>query len=682
MKIIKQDGASAVFDPALCALTSLCREGKEYIRESIPLFEISLLDREGNRKRISGGQAQNVTETADGAVYSGFPVGLTVRVTVSSSFPLRFGIAVENNTDLLCEWIDYPRIGLPPLKKNGGEGELLFPYNEGMLIDDIDRKEKGWSPFFEPVYPSSARYCVFPNMLCSQFLCYLSDGGGLYFGMEDEKHGVKQIDLKKSGDCITTVFRSFCGGDFGKGAERGFDTVVSFFDGGWEAGAAIYREWFEKHLPVGASKTAETASVPEWVSSSPLVVTYPVRGIHDMDKMEPNALYPYTNALPVLDGIAGKTGCRLMALLMHWEGTAPWAPPYVWPPFGGTENFFAFRDALHERGHLLGVYCSGFGYTLQSNLLPFNLKEEIAREGTLAAMTADEKGNVQICRTCTGQRQGYDICVANGKAKEILDRAYSPLFESGIDYSQILDQNHGGGQYLCYARDHDHPPCPGDWMTEEMQKLLLSWNEKAGKMLLGCESAAAEPFIGMLRMSDNRFELDWNFGSPVPMYAFLYHEYLRNFMGNQCACELSSAVDTLCLRLAYSYTAGDVLTLVLFPNGELMCNWGTRDFEHRPDKEKTLAFIASLKKLSDEGADRFLVDGRMIPAEKYECADRSYPTASGYETTIPDVFSTAWEKDGERVQIFVNHTEEDARVRFAGSSFLLPARSGVMKLLG
>ena len=81
MKIIKQDGASAVFDPALCALTSLCRDGKEYIRESIPLFEISLLDREGNRKRISGGQAQNVTETADGAVYSGFPVGLTVRVT-------------------------------------------------------------------------------------------------------------------------------------------------------------------------------------------------------------------------------------------------------------------------------------------------------------------------------------------------------------------------------------------------------------------------------------------------------------------------------------------------------------------------------------------------------------------------------------------------------------------------
>ena len=33
---------------------------------------------------------------------------------------------------------------------------------------------------------------------------------------------------------------------------------------------------------------------------------------------------------------------------------------------------------------------------------------------------------------------------------ELLDEAYAPLFEeSGLDYVQILDQNHGGGQYFC-----------------------------------------------------------------------------------------------------------------------------------------------------------------------------------------------------------------------------------------
>ena len=46
-------------------------------------------------------------------------------------------------------------------------------------------------------------------------------------------------------------------------------------------------------------------------------------------------------------------------------------------------------------------------------------------------------------------------------------------------------------------------------------------------MLLGCESAAAEPFIGGLLMSDNRYELNYPFGTVVPTYAYIYHEYVR-----------------------------------------------------------------------------------------------------------------------------------------------------------
>ena len=155
-------------------------------------------------------------------------------------------------------------------------------------------------------------------------------------------------------------------------------------------------------------------------------------------------------------------------------------------------------------------------------------------------------------------------------------------------------------------------------MTENMQKLLGTWNDEAGKMLFGCESAAAEPFMGNLRFSDNRFELCYHIGRPVPLYAYLYHEYIRNFMGNQVACPLPTEIDTLRYRMGYSFAIGDCMTLVLTPDGKLMQNWGTRDFDHAPDKEKALQFAANMTRFYNETAKPYLYNGRMIAAKPVE----------------------------------------------------------------
>ena len=651
---------------------SMKYNGDEIVSGEMPLFRVALRDKDSKRIVADTHNAAKIErkEEKNGCVflYCGFDICKTMTVKVSvkaEENKFVWGISVENTSEYKTEWMDFPLVSVKQLKKD--KRAVLFPYNEGAYVDDLTVVENSWFAHSEPEYPSIGAYAMFPNMVFAQFLSYLWKDGdgksrGVYFGAHDKKRGVKAIDFYRNENKKDLVIseRIFCGVNAGESWGTDYDIVWQTFDGTWENAAEIYREWFEGNLPPRLSKIAENENLPEWYKDSPLVITYPVRGIHDTDEMNPNKLFPYTNALPLVDEIQKTVDSRLMVILMHWEGTAPWAPPYVWPPYGGEENFNEFLRELHKRNDLLGVYCSGFGYTLKSNLVDdYEAAEKYEKEGLEEAMCAGPDGKVAISRICTAQRSGYDICPASKRGAELLNDAYRPLLESDVDYVQILDQNHGGGQYFCYSDKHGHPSEPGVWMTENMQKLLGEWNEIAGKKLLGCESAAAEPFMGNLLFSDNRFELDWRIGVPVPLYAYIYHEYLRNFMGNQCCSPFPPEYDTLRFRMAYSFAAGDCLTLVLTPDGEFMVNWGCHDFSKLPDKKKALEFAKNLVAFYKNKAKEYLYNGRMkkthdftSPTVEYECSGRMLVSKC--------IFSSAWEtKDGKTAQIFVNPTDND-----------------------
>jgi hypothetical protein len=646
-----------------------------------------LRDKAGDAILLHAKDARHCEQHADTLLYSDFSVPEAQNVAVTVRIAPNDGeaavwVSVDPGSDALCpEWVDVLPLTLPPLVGTApGGGRILFPYNEGVLVSDANQRQSDIFPSMEPEYPSLGSYAVFPNMISSQLLAYLWEDAGLYLAVHDATRAPKGIDFAPDGDGVTLRFRMFCGCRMGECYHMPAPLTLARCESRWEDAAERYRTWFGSHLPPRVAKVADNPALPDWYTQLPLVVTYPVRGIHDMDEMKPNALYPYTNALPLLDELRHATSSRLLVLLMHWEGTAPWAPPYVWPPYGGEEGFHAMRDALHAQGHLFGVYCSGFGYTIQSNLNEYNMEKEYAERGLEAGMCAGPDGRVAISRICTGQRKGYDICPASEVGHDILAKAYEPLFESGIDYAQILDQNHGGGQYFCYSREHGHPPVPGAWMTENMQSMLTEWNGKAGNMLLGCESAAAEPFMGNLLMSDNRFELNYHIGVPVPLYAYLYHEYLRNFMGNQVSCPFGNDQDTLCYRVGYSFAAGDLMTLVLTPDGQLMTNWGNHDFSRLPDREKALDLVENLCRFYREGAGKYLHNGKMIPAKPVACGQKAFFMEwYGRDCTIPSVYTTAWlADDGTKAQIFVNPGDVPETVTVDGREITVPARDAVM----
>ncbi len=687
MKTLRLREAILSVDYAKGHIDSLMIQGKERLASRLPLFAVCLRDKNGKAVVYTAYDAKSCVETEDGAIYKDFgEVGFSVQVHLnieSEEAAWRISVSLETN-DFFVEWVDFPKINLPILADNNTEqngGRILFPYNEGVLVSDLNLREGSIFAHKDAEYPSQGWFAVFPNMVCSQMLAYLWNDVGLYIGAHDKKRGVKEIDFLREADGVTLRFRLFCGTDFGEEFSTDYSIIFSMIDGAWEAAAERYRAWFEGALPKKVKKISENRDLPEWYEESPLIVSYPVRGVHDMDEMKPNKLYPYTRAIPLIDEIREACDNRLLVLLMHWEGTAPWAPPYVWPPFGGEDNFNDFIRLLHDKGDRLGVYCSGFGYTIQSNLIAeYNNEDKYNERKLWRGMCVGEEGRVSISKICTGQRSGYDICPASDVGRALLKEAYEPLFKSKVDYAQILDQNHGGGQYFCYGREHGHAPAPGPWMTENMQKMLSEWNNVAGETLFGCESAAAEPFIGNLLFSDNRFELNYHFGVPVPLYAYVYHEYVRNFMGNQVCCPFSSKDDTLRYRLAYSFSIGDCMTVVLTEEGELMSEWGMRDFSHLPDKEKAFRLIKNLSRFYKEKAKMYLYDGRMIATPAIECETLTYSAGQARDKIkLPAILSSAWTgKDGSRVVILVNPEDKTAHCKINGTEISVSPLNAVM----
>ena len=151
---------------------SLSYKKTELLSENMPIFRLCLMDKEGKQNVILASEATAVSENGNKATYSGFSDSIEVTVTVECENGVKWYINVKNNTEKLIEWIEYPNLSLKPLVKNGGIGSILYPYNEGAIVDDIEFRERHWR-HHDAFYPSHGIFSVYPNMLFSQFLCYL-----------------------------------------------------------------------------------------------------------------------------------------------------------------------------------------------------------------------------------------------------------------------------------------------------------------------------------------------------------------------------------------------------------------------------------------------------------------------------------------------------------------------------
>ena len=647
------------------------------VPEKLRLFTLQFRDFAGNPLRFSRADFRKCRVEKDGEnwqlTFTGTQLlpDLSVQISVKCDREeSRWSASASlDRDDLSMEWMSFPEL---PLRRPAG-GKFLLPYAEGTMVRDLEKRQReSYFSCREAAYPLTGVSNFYPGPAAMQFEALCNDSGsGLYFGVEDKQHSPKTIDFMPDGeDGFYPFIQHFTGGR----GEIGYETVIRGFSGQWQDAAEIYRNYLEENrlLPEKLEKRA-----PQWLMDAPVVLVYPVKGYGiDHGDMSFNEYYPYDRALPVMDKYRQLWKNPLLSLLIHWEGTAPWAPPYVWPPAGGEQLLKNFIDRMHEKGDRVGLYCSGIGWTQQSMIeRSYDCRKEFEEKELIKEVCKGPHGEAfaLVCNGPTSQRIGYELCPSRKFTADTVCRQISLASAQGVDYLQYFDQNQGCTSPLCYAREHGHGDLPDHRQSEAMQNLLARAQDAAGKMVLGCENAAAEPYMDVCVFNDLRSHLAWGAaGQPVPLYPYLYHEYVAGFSGNGVCLhawiDFEATPFFLQWTLAWNFVNGNLLSLVLKNDGRIHWHWGLRWEVPEPEQESLQILMRNLCAWRQSAAKAALSRGKMIKPPQIDCKMREVTAVDGSHTALPALEAALWQIDGREELLLVNYgkSSEKCEITFDG----------------
>jgi len=577
----------------------------------------------------------------------------TCRIKPDSAL-MYWNVEVKNKTDLWVKEIEFPVIVCNQIGENPEDDYVMQSYCDGNLILN-PMKNLG----IKDEFPWGENY---PGGLSAQLMSFQDDEGGLYYGVHDGNGYTKGMHQYRTLDGINLVAVHLFPYEYGNDYKIPYDTVLAVFQGDWYYAADIYKEWAIKQEWC-SKKIVERKDIPKWlIDGTPTIDVYGIVK-HTFPDGEDSSL---VKSSKILREMTGRPSFILMA---GWEKNGPWITPEYFPPRAGEENFRKGTKELRERGDYTGVYISGLKWTLDKGEdgKPYKDKFGFDEKGKPYAIVRED-GRIYI--SPSNPNFHTEICCGTNFAYEMLSDIIKECQDRDINVPH-LDQIVGGGQAICYAKNHNHKPGPGNYQYQSFKKLFSGLLKQGLKRDPNFATSPEEPNELYNQSFNCYFGRDQGLtnwprgnGKGIPLFTYLYNEYIP---------EYTPDVDSG----SFAFNQGILLICGLPPVVGNMA--GIKEIE--PVVKKT---IQGSIKIFDSPGCKYLTMGKMlhplkidIPVKDVEFIKwdhRGEKIVSKKYLKFPVILHSVFENPyGNGVgAVFINWTEDVQKIEFPLSLFSLP----------
>jgi hypothetical protein len=605
----------------------------------------------------------------------GLPIDVECKVRIDRHLPFSYWtIEINNETALAIREIEYPIMHVTyQLGDSPHDDRILIPKHDGHLVgnpdyypwegDGISRDNMRY------MYPGEGRST--PSGMSAQMIAYYDHVGGLYMATYDDQGHTKKLGpsvVRTDGSAYYDFSPAHIFSEVpGLSVKTTYETVVGFFEGDWQSAADIYKQWAVQ-APWCEKTIAEREDIPDWVKKGAFFFNFRLRHQEDGEQ--------FLERVPdYLDKWQKTLNIPLVAMMCGWENIGEWTGPEYFPPFGGDDRFRRMFDRMKKVGiRPFPFGLSGLKLAIRKKIPKSISQPELAvdydarklYEKSYRTHVATNQDGEVILESKINSWDGLHAyaCPTTEQARDQLYGASMKLIQDyGAQISQA-DQLFNGATTECYNVQHAHPLGRGTWQIDAIRGIyqdIRRDGKKADADFVLSQEWQSELYLQELDIYHCR-----NYDQPrgimgVPLFAYLYHEYLPSYGGdwNSFLSDNTNGV--------YAHAANYV-------NGNMPAGCPqsmfkmTRNVEPEEANEAILSMAIHTSSLHSRFPE-FLIMGKMlntqplqVEGERITFVGVIFGFAKG-DLTVPSVLHQAWQApDGRIAYALANVTSRKQEV--------------------